>query len=240
MKLFLLSSALLATHVAAQDCSNTVCKNFAVHAGTTVTIVGGTSILAGDVGVSPGDSITGAELLIFGGGGIAPIETSAAFAAGVNAAHAAAMANPGTAIVEMSGQTYTPGTYTGAAAISISGDGTSVTLDAEGDDTAVFLFQAGTTLTTAANTYFNLVNGAKAENILWVLGTAATLGANSVLEGSILAGTAITFGTQSKLNGCALAQSAVTFESEGSVELGHYEADGPGNAQAGSARHLRG
>jgi hypothetical protein len=91
----------------------------------------------------------------------------------------------------------------------------------------VFLFQAGTTLVTAADTYFNLIHGAKAENVLWALGTAATLGANSVLEGSILAGTAITFGTQSELHGCALAFSAVTFESEGSVVINHYTDDHP-------------
>jgi hypothetical protein len=48
------------------------------------------------------------------------------------------------------------------------------------------------------------------------------------------------FGTQSKLEGCALAQSAVTFESEGTIDLNHYIANGPGNVQAGSARHLRG
>jgi hypothetical protein len=72
-------------------------------------------------------------------------------------------------------------------------------------------------LITAADTYFNLINGAKAENVLWALGTAATLGARSVVEGSIMA---------------ALAQSAVTFESEGSVVLNHYEADGIFNAMS--------
>jgi len=62
----------------------------------------------------------------------------------------------------------------------------------------------------------------------------ATIGANSVVEGSMLAWTAIIFGTQSKLHGYALAQSAVTFESEGYTDL-H-----PGIAQTGSASHLRG
>jgi hypothetical protein len=84
-----------------------------------------------------------------------------------------------------------------------------------------FLFIAGSTLITAADTYFILKRGAKAENVLWALGTAATLGANSTLDGSILAGTAVTFGSQSELHGCALAQSAVTFESEGSVRVAH-------------------
>jgi ferric-dicitrate binding protein FerR (iron transport regulator) len=88
--------------------------------------------------------------------------------------------------------------------------GTVVTLDGLNDPSPRFLFQAGSTLVTAANTYFILKNGAKAENIYCALGAAATLGANSVLEGSILAGTAITFGAKSELHGCALPQSAVT------------------------------
>jgi hypothetical protein len=141
---------------------------------------------------------------------------------------------------EIGGLTFTPGSYRSGSAINFA-YGTVVTLDGLGETDPVFLLQAGSTLFTAANTHFILKNGAKAENVLWALGTAATLAANSVLEGSIMAGTAITFGTQSKLHGCALAQFAVTFESEGSVELDqHYSADGQGNRQAGSTRHLRG
>ncbi|KAJ1470709.1 hypothetical protein T484DRAFT_1846778, partial [Baffinella frigidus] len=49
--------------------------------------------------------------------------------------------------------------------------------------------------------------------------TAATLGARSVVEGSILAGSAITFGTKSELHGCALAQTAITFETAGIVSV---------------------
>jgi hypothetical protein len=41
MKLLLLSSALLATLVAATDCSNTVCQDYAVHAGTAMTFADG-------------------------------------------------------------------------------------------------------------------------------------------------------------------------------------------------------
>jgi hypothetical protein len=130
--------------------------------------------------------------------------------------------------IEIGGVTFMPGTYRSGSAINFAYD-TVVTLDGNNETNPVFLFIAGSTLVTAANTYFNLINGAKAENVLWALGTAATLGANSVVEGSILAGTAITFGTNSELHGCALAQSAVTFESGGSVVTNHYIADGPGN-----------
>ncbi|KAJ1472608.1 SRCR-like domain-containing protein, partial [Baffinella frigidus] len=75
---------------------------------------------------------------------------------------------------------------------------------------------------TAASTSFRLINGARADNVIWALGTAATLGANSVLEGSILAGSAITVGTNAQIHGCALAQTAVTFETAGRPPLLHW------------------
>jgi hypothetical protein len=118
--------------------------------------------------------------------------------------------------IEMGGLTFTPGTYRSGSAINIA-LGAVVTLDGQGQANPEFLFIAGSTLVTAADTYFILINGAKAENVLWVLGSAATLGARSVVQGSILAKTAITFGAQSILHGCALAQSAVTFESQGYI-----------------------
>jgi len=188
------------------------------------------------VGVGPGTSITGAYMFDVGGIRGEPAE----FAESVVAAHEQAMEEAATLMeIEMGDLTFLPGTYRSGSAINFA-FGTVVTLDGNHEAHPVFLFQAVSTLVTAADTYFILKNGAKAENVLWALGTAATLGANSTVEGSILAGTAITFGTKSVLHGCALAQSAVTFESEGSVQLNHYIADGPGNAQAGLARRLRG
>ncbi|OEU19235.1 hypothetical protein FRACYDRAFT_163995, partial [Fragilariopsis cylindrus CCMP1102] len=110
------------------------------------------------------------------------------------------------------GMRFTPGIYRSDSAINFA-HGTVVTLDGNGEANPEFIFIAGSTLVTAADTYFDLQNGAKAENVVWALGTAATLGARSHVAGSIMAGTAITFGTRSELHGCALAQSAVTFES---------------------------
>jgi hypothetical protein len=185
-----------------------------VHARTTITFAGTvTTIYGGDVRVSPGTSITGSPQIndgVVGG-------DSADFAASVLVAYAEAMGviDNVTAIpIEIGGEIFTPATYRSGSAINFA-SGTPVTLDGDGK----YLFIAGSTLVTAADTSFILTNGAKAENVLWAFGTAATLGARSVVEGSILAGTAITFGTQSKLHGCALAQSAVTFESGGSIGL---------------------
>jgi hypothetical protein len=220
-----------------ESLSQRVCKNFAVHARTAVTFAGViTTIQGGDVGVSPGTSITGAYQTNDGVVGVVWGTNSDGFAGSVTAAHNDAIAphndeGPLMAI-EIGGQTFTPGTHRSGSAINIAYN-TEVTLNGTGE----YLFIAGTTLVTAAKTKIILTNGAKAKNVLWALGTAATLGANSVLEGSILAGTAITFGTHSKLNGCALAQSAVTFESEGYVCMG--DACNVGDLDF-FGRHLRG
>ena len=217
-----------------ESVSHSVCQNYAVHARTTITFDGiSTKIQGGDVSVSPGTSITGNALIDDG----EVVSNSAVFAASVLVAHADAMEEESLPLdIEIGGRTFGPGTYRSSSAINFA-YGTVVTLDGLNEDNPTFIFQATSTLVTAADTNFILKNGAKAENVLWVLGTAATLGANSIIEGSILAGTAITFGTKSVLHGCALAQSAVTFESEGSVDVTHYE---DSIAGTNSARYLRG
>jgi hypothetical protein len=198
--------------------SQSVCQNFAVHARTTVTFADGYTVVnGGDVGVSPGTNITGLPTIQNG----AVSTNSTDFAFSVLFAHAAAIAqrfDSEVLDIEIGGKTFMPGTYRSGSAINLA-SGSNVTLDGNNEMNPKFLFQAGTTLVTAASTYVILKNGAKAENILWALGSAATLGAASVLEGSILAGTAITFGDQTELRGCAIAMSAVTFPSAGSVLL---------------------
>ena len=79
-----------------------------------------------------------------------------------------------------------------------------VYLDAEGDSTAKFVFQAGSTLTTCAGSNIELLGNAKAENVFWVLGTALTMGADSIMVGTVLAGSAITIGTNGKILGRAM------------------------------------
>ncbi|KAJ1467928.1 hypothetical protein T484DRAFT_1921028 [Baffinella frigidus] len=170
------------------------------------------------VRVSPGTAITGAPAFEGGAGVEKDASVSSTFAASVLTSYAAAMAvrsDTHAMAIEIGGLTFTPGTYRSGSAINFAAG--TVTLDGLNEPNPVFLFQALSTLVTAASTTFVLKNGAKAENVLWALGTAATLGANSVLPGSILAGTAITFGAKAELDGCALAQTAVTFSSEGSV-----------------------
>jgi hypothetical protein len=80
----------------------------------------------------------------------------------------------------LGGQTLAPGLYTSTSSLGItSGD---LTLDAQGDGDAVFIFQMASTLTTTAGRQVLLVNGAKAANVFWQVGTSATLGTTSAKE----------------------------------------------------------
>jgi len=93
--------------------------------------------------------------------------------------------------------------------------GGNVTLDAQGNANAVFIFQIGSTLTTITSTQVVLAGGAQAKNIFWQVGSSATLGTNSIFRGNILALTSITITTGVNLEGRALAQTgAVTLDSD--------------------------
>jgi hypothetical protein len=58
-----------------------------------------------------------------------------------------------------------------------------------------------------------LINGAKAANVFWQVGSSATLGASSIFKGNILALASITVTTGVNLEGRALARTgAVTLD----------------------------
>jgi hypothetical protein len=83
-----------------------------------------------------------------------------------------------------------------------------LTLDAQGDANAVWIFKMGSTLITDSNTSVVLAGGAQAANIYWSVGSSATLGTNSIFYGNILADQAITLTTGAVLTGRALARIA--------------------------------
>jgi uncharacterized repeat protein (TIGR01451 family) len=89
----------------------------------------------------------------------------------------------------------------------------TLTLDAQFDPNAVFIFQIGSTLTTASNSSVVLINGAQNCNVFWQVGSSATLGTGTVFVGNILALTKITLTTGAGVSGRTLAQNgAVTLD----------------------------
>src|SRR5207237_661051 len=112
----------------------------------------------------------------------------------------------------LGGQTLTPGLYNSTTSLEISsGD---LTLDAQGDANAVFIFQMGSTLTTTIGRQVILSGGAQAANVFWQVGSSATLGTGSVFKGNILALASITVTTGAAVEGRLLARTAaVTLDS---------------------------
>lgn len=180
--------------------------SFGVLAGTTVTATGGATV-SGDVGVSPGTSITGFPPGTIMNGALHAADATAASAEAAlltayNDAAGRSLA-PVTVAGNLGGQTLTPGLYKSTSSLAISSG--NLTLNAQGNPNAVFIFQIASTLITSSGLQVILSGGASADNIFWQVGSSATLGSTSVFDGTIMALTAITLDTGATLNGRALA-----------------------------------
>jgi len=194
--------------------------SYGVLAGSGVTSTGGT-VVNGDLGVSPATAVTGFFTVDGGPGTVvngaihindaSAIAAEAALTTAYNDAAGRTVGAIGKA-GDLGGQTLTPGLYKSTSSLAISTG--NLTLDAQGDANAVFIFQMASTLTTGSGIHVILSGGANPANIFWQVGSSATLGTTSVFEGSILALTSITLTTGATLNGRALAENgAVTLDS---------------------------
>jgi len=185
--------------------------SFVVLAGAGVTNTGPTT-LNGDLGTYPTKSITGtASLTVTGANHASDGVTQRAKTDLVTAYNTAAGEGPTSPIsADLTGRKLTRGVYNSASTIGLTG---ALTLDAAGDPNAVFVFQAGKTLTTMSGSRVNLVNGARSCNVFWQVGSSATIGTNSSFVGTIMAFQSITVTTGAKIVGRALARNgAVTLD----------------------------
>jgi type VI secretion system secreted protein VgrG len=188
-------------------------QSYAVLAASTVTNTG-SSVVSGDLGVSPGSAVVG-------------FPPGTVVSGTIHAADAAALAaqnSTTTAYNDLAGQactqvltgqdlgsrTLTAGVYCYATSAQLTG---TLTLDAQGDPGAVFVFKTGSTLTTASGASVVMSNSASPCNVYWQVGSSATLGTSTSFAGSILALTSITLNTGANATGRLLARTgAVTLD----------------------------
>ncbi|MFZ0414409.1 MAG: DUF3494 domain-containing protein [Candidatus Acidiferrales bacterium] len=188
-------------------------NNCAVLGNTTVTNTGN-SVITGGLCLSPGTSITG-----FPPGSVnGTIEDANAIAA---SAHTDALSAYNTLSLlpstqdlsgtDLGGQDLMPGVYSFSSSAQLTG---SLTLDFNGLSNVDFVFQIGSTLTTASASSVLVTNAGSNDNIYWVVGSSATLGSDTTFVGNIIADQSITLGTGSTIDcGSALAlNGAVTMD----------------------------
>ncbi|OGF22918.1 MAG: hypothetical protein A2V63_09565 [Candidatus Eisenbacteria bacterium RBG_19FT_COMBO_70_11] len=185
----------------------------------------GVTLVTGDLGVSPGTAITG-----FGpgtGNVIGTIHAGDAVAAqaqdDLTTAYNALAGLPcGTGLTgqDLGGKTLAPGVYCFSSSAQLTG---TLYLDAQGDPNAVFIFQIGTTLTTATGSSVVMIGGGRACNVFWQVGSSATLGTGTAFAGNILADASITLNTGASLSGRALARVAAVTMDANTVSAGDCE-----------------
>jgi hypothetical protein len=189
--------------------------SFSVLGASTVTNTGPT-IVTGDLGLSPGTAVTGFPPGTLAGGSIHAADALAAQAqSDATTAYNNLAAQPCTtnfpAITDVGGQTLLPGVYCFASSAGVTG---TLTLNAQGNPNAVFVFKTGSTFITASAASVVVINGGQNCNVFWQVGSSATLGTTSTVPGTIIALASITLTTGASVTGRAIARTAaVTLDS---------------------------
>lgn len=187
-------------------------SGYAVLAGTPGITNTGSTVITGDIGIDPAASVTGFPPgTVNGTIHSADADALAAKTDLVTAYNNAAGRTPVTAVAGglLGGKTLVAGVYNaGGVTLNLTG---TVTLDAQNDPNAVWVFQATSDLITASSSHVAYINGAQPCNVFWQVTSSATLGSDSTFVGTILALTSITVNSSVVLSGRALARNgAVT------------------------------
>lgn len=184
---------------------------FAVFAASTATNTG-FSVVNGDIGLTPGSSVTGFPPGTLNGVLHINDALTARAKLDLQAFYEYLAGRPCDTIEPELSSTLSPGVYCFPSSAQLN---TALVLDGRGNRNAVFIFQVGSTLTTASNSSVTLINGASADNVYWQIGSSATLGTNTAFQGTIIAYSSITLTTGTSIeNGRAMAlNGAVTMDS---------------------------
>lgn len=182
---------------------------FGLLAYSTITNVDDSeTVVSGDIGIFPGTSVTGFGTSTSMSGSMHVADYVSGYAqSSLSIAMADAIAIPNGVTIDgdIGGQKIGPGIYKNASSLLITG---TLILDAGSDPNAVWIFQIGSTLTTASeDSNVILIGGAQAANVYWIVGSSATLGSYTTFAGNILAQSSITVNTGTDVNGRLLAKT---------------------------------
>lgn len=190
-------------------------EGFAVLAGSGITNTGTTTI-TGDLGTFPTTTIIGFSSIVQSGANHAGDAITQGAKGDALTAYNAAVAESPTTVVsgDLGGRTLVAGAYSSASSLGLTG---TLTLDGANNASSVFVFQAGSTLTTASASSIVLINGAQSCNVFWQMGSSVTLGTNSTFRGTILAQQSITATTGVVVDGRLLASNGAVTIDGGSI-----------------------
>jgi hypothetical protein len=195
--------------------------HFELLAGSNITAAAGglTTITGGDIGLSPGTAVTGFPPAILTTPAVMyltdPIAAQAQLDLTTVYNQVAGLPGAAPLPADISGYILPPGLYSTTATLAFNNN---ITLDAQGDPNAQFIFQVASGLNTGLDTQIILINGAQAKNVFWQIGSSAVLGHDSIFQGSIFAYASITLNIDVVVHGRALASNgAVTMSGNNTV-----------------------
>jgi uncharacterized protein with beta-barrel porin domain len=217
--------------------------SFAVLGASTVTntgstILNGTAADPGNLGVSPGSAITGFPPgFLTGPGATIHLNDAVAIQAQIDLTTAYNILTNKPATVNLTGQnlgglTLIPGVYNFSSSAQLTG---ALTLNGLGNPNSVFIFNIGSTLTTASASAISLINGAQGSHVFWRVGSSATLGTTTSFAGDILAQASITLNTGARITcGAAWAETGAVTLDTNTISLCNLISGGGGGGGGGA------
>jgi hypothetical protein len=199
--------------------------NYALLAASGITNTGSSVITGGNVGSFPTATITPGAWTLTPPAVVDNSDAAAAQAAVVPAvtyfngltATQSGLANLSTNDGGGGAGVYHAGVFVGGA-LDIP---TSITLDAQGNPNATFVFRSASTTTLESGASIILANGAQPQNVVWIVGSSFTsiFAVTSNMVGTIIAHTSVTLGGGT-LKGRAIAQTgAITISSADNITV---------------------
>lgn len=182
-------------------------ESFAIIAGQSLTNTGATTI-TGNIAVWPGSSYTGSGTVTQTGETYLGDAVAQRIQDDLTTLYTYLAGRPTTQDLtgqDLGGMVLTPGVYNFDSSANLAG---TLTLDAQGDPNAIFIFNIGSTLTAGPGSNMVLVNGAQGGNVFFRVGSSATLDTSADMEGQVVALTSISMNHSASLScGAAYARN---------------------------------